>query len=145
MIPSLVIGQVGALFIAPWVAGIGVAAVALPIAIHMLSRLRRRREPWAAMRLLQEAFRRQRARLRMERWLLLAVRCLLVGLLGLALAGPVSDAWGGLAGRWAAGWLGVGGGGRVIDLVVDDSVGSRVRGDGGEARWEAVRALALEV
>lgn len=94
MIPSLVIGQVGALFVAPLVAGVGVAAVALPITIHLLSRLRRRREPWAAMRLLQEAFRRQRARLRMERWLLLAVRCLLVGLLGLVLAGPVAEAWG---------------------------------------------------
>ncbi|MEM6334751.1 MAG: BatA domain-containing protein, partial [Planctomycetota bacterium] len=93
-----VIGQVGALFIAPWVAGLGLAAIALPIAIHLLTRLRKRRRAWAAMRLLEEAFRRQRARLRMERWLLLAVRCLLVAVLGLALGGPVREAWSAVAG-----------------------------------------------
>lgn len=66
-----------------WAAGIGV-----PIAIHLLSRRRFRRVPWAAMELLERAFKKTRKRLRMENLLLLLLRILAVLLIALALADP---------------------------------------------------------
>ncbi len=78
---SLPLAQVSGLF-AQWsLAAAGAAAVGIPIAIHLLTRFRRRREPWAAMRFLIEAFRRQRQRIRLEQLLLLLVRCLVLLLL----------------------------------------------------------------
>ncbi|HBS28811.1 MAG TPA: hypothetical protein DEB06_05030, partial [Phycisphaerales bacterium] len=41
------------------------------------------------MKFLLEAYRKHRRRLQLEEWLLLLVRCLVVLLLGLALAGPL--------------------------------------------------------
>ena len=53
-------------------------AVAVPVAIHLLMRRRRKPVEWAAMEVLREALRRVERKRRVERWLLLAVRCLLV-------------------------------------------------------------------
>ncbi|MEM9752229.1 MAG: BatA domain-containing protein [Planctomycetota bacterium] len=118
---SFTLAQLGSAFIAPALAGLGAAAIAVPIAIHLLSRLRRKRERWGAMRFLRLAYQKQKNRLRLEQWLLLATRCLLVGLIGLALAGPVLG--GGWA-SWLSGWFGAGGGGRTVHVVVDDALNS---------------------
>ncbi len=80
------------IFLHPALLAAGLAAVGLPVLIHLLTRRRRRPTPWAAMRFLQIALRKQRKRLLLERWLLLACRCLLVALLGLALARPLFGA-----------------------------------------------------
>ncbi|MEM1446382.1 MAG: BatA domain-containing protein [Planctomycetota bacterium] len=121
------LAQLGSAFIAPALAGLGVAAIAVPIAIHLLSRLRRKRERWGAMRFLRLAYQKQKNRLRLEQWLLLATRCVLVGLIGLALAGPVlRGAWA----SWLGGWFGASGGGRTVHVVVDDALSSgAVEGD----------------
>ena len=66
----------------------GAAAMAAPILIHLLSRRRFKRIRWAAMDFLIDAERRNRRRIRMEDWILLALRCLAVFLLGLMLARP---------------------------------------------------------
>src|SRR5690606_20268012 len=84
----------------PGLAVAGAVAMAVPIVIHLLSRFRRKREPWGAMRFLMEAYRKHRRRLQIEQLLLLAVRCLLLLTLGLALAGPVLS---GCAGQLAGG------------------------------------------
>ena len=63
----------------PWGAGL----VAVPILIHLLSRRRVQRVPWAAMQWLLAAVRRHQRRLRMENWLVLLLRSLAVLLLGL--------------------------------------------------------------
>jgi hypothetical protein len=133
------LGQVGGLFAAPWLAAAGAAAMAVPVAIHLLSRIRRRQEPWGAMRFLLAAYRRQKRRLHMEQWLLLAVRCLLVLLLGLALAGPMM---GGFVGQWAGG---LDQRGRVVHLVVDDALSSQATdGDAaGDNRFSQLRDKAL--
>jgi len=91
--------ELALVFGAPALAVAGAAAVAIPIAIHLLSRVRRTRVDWGAMRFVRLAYQRQRRRLRFERWLLLAVRCLLVVLAGLALAAPVLT---GALARWGA-------------------------------------------
>ncbi|MCA9285782.1 MAG: BatA domain-containing protein, partial [Phycisphaerales bacterium] len=116
-------------FLAPTLALAGVLAMAVPIVIHLLFRRRRKPVEWAAMRQLLEAIRRTSRRLRLEQWLLLAVRCAMLLLLGLALAQPLLR---------AAGVLG-GGVPRAVFLVLDDSVASSARGSDG------VTALARAV
>jgi hypothetical protein len=66
----------------------GAALMAVPIIIHLLNRRRFRTVLWAAMEYLLQALRKNRRRLRFEQWVLLATRCALLGLLGLALARP---------------------------------------------------------
>lgn len=69
-----------------WFAGLG--AVAAPILIHLLARRRFKRIRWAAMDFLLEAQRRNRRRLRMEEWILLAMRCAAIAMIGAMLARP---------------------------------------------------------
>src|SRR6266404_6447891 len=61
-------------------------AVSVPIIIHLLNRKRFRIVPWAAMRFLLAAQKKNSRRLRLEQLILLAVRTLLVLLLVLAMA-----------------------------------------------------------
>ena len=67
------LGQTGNVFSLthPAIAVAGAAAMVVPIAIHLLTLMRRRPEPWAAMRFVIEAYQRHRRRLRFEQWLLL--------------------------------------------------------------------------
>ena len=75
-------------FASPGLAIAAGVATAVPVAIHLLMRRRRKPVEWAAMELLREALRRVERKRRVERWLLLAVRCLLVICAGLAIAAP---------------------------------------------------------
>ncbi|MFO0782782.1 MAG: VWA domain-containing protein [Phycisphaerales bacterium] len=115
-------------FASPGLAVAAAAAVALPVLVHLL--LRRRRQPveWAAMELLRQALRRVERRRRMERWLLLAVRCLLVACAGLAIARPLVGA--AQQGATVP---------RTLVVVLDDSVASsEVLADGRTAlQWAA--------
>ena len=103
-------------FASPGLAAAAAAAVALPIAIHLLLRRRRRPVEWAAMDLLREALRRVERTRRIERWLLLAVRCLLVATAGLAIAAP-------LVGGGASAARAV----RTLAVVIDDGAASAER------------------
>ncbi|MFT3786768.1 MAG: BatA domain-containing protein [Tepidisphaeraceae bacterium] len=67
---------------------LGLAGVALPIAIHLLTRRPPKPVRWAAMRFLKVGVERHRKRLRTEDLLLLLLRCAIVVLLALALRGP---------------------------------------------------------
>ena len=64
------------------------AAAAAPLIIHLLSRRRYRETQWAAMQYLLAAVRKNARRIRIEQWLLLAVRTLLIALVVFALAEP---------------------------------------------------------
>lgn len=66
----------------------GLAAVGVPILIHLLARRRFRRVRWAAMAFLLDAEKRNRRRVRLEELILLALRCLAVLLIGLFVARP---------------------------------------------------------
>lgn len=66
----------------------GLALASIPIIIHILNRRRYKTVQWAAMDFLLRAMRRNRRRLKFEQWLLLAARCLLLLLAGLALSRP---------------------------------------------------------
>jgi hypothetical protein len=67
----------------------GLAAVSIPIIIHILNRRRFKTVTWAAMEFLLRAMKKNRRRLRFEQWLLLATRCMVLLLLGMALARPL--------------------------------------------------------
>jgi hypothetical protein len=83
--------------LSPGFALAGVLLAALPIIIHILNRRRFKTVSWAAMEFLLRAMRKNRRRLRFEQWLLLAVRCMALMLLGLALARPMGCGGGALA------------------------------------------------
>ena len=67
----------------------GLLLAGIPIIIHLLNRRRYREQPWAAMEFLLRAMKKNRKRLRFEQWLLLATRCMVLALLGIALARPM--------------------------------------------------------
>ena len=67
----------------------GLLLAGIPIIIHILNRRRFKTVTWAAMEFLLRAMRKNRRRLRFEQWLLLATRCLVLLLLGMALARPM--------------------------------------------------------
>ncbi|MDX2198058.1 MAG: BatA domain-containing protein [Phycisphaerae bacterium] len=92
----------------------GAALVAVPIIIHFLARRPTVRIPWGAMRFLREAELENRRRARLEQWLLLFLRCLAFGLLGLAFARPTVAP--GVVGRLLGG-----GEGRARIVLIDDS------------------------
>jgi hypothetical protein len=73
-------------FFNPAFAWAGLAVVSIPIIIHLLNRRRFRTVTWAAMEFLLRAMKKNRRRLRFEQWLLLLTRCLLIFLIGMALA-----------------------------------------------------------
>src|SRR6188474_888511 len=64
-------------------------AALAPILIHLFTRKRFRKVTWAAMEYLLAAMKKNRRRIQLEQWVLLAVRTLLLVLLALALADPV--------------------------------------------------------
>ncbi|MCP4846926.1 MAG: VWA domain-containing protein [Verrucomicrobiaceae bacterium] len=69
----------------------GLIAIASPIIIHLLNRRRFKRIDWAAMDFLMEAQRLNRRRVKLEEFILLLLRCLAMGLIGLLLARPFLD------------------------------------------------------
>jgi hypothetical protein len=142
----------------------GLALGAVPILLHLLQRRRYRVRRWAAMEFLRTTVRRSSRRLRIEQWLLLLVRALILILAALALARPVWH-----SPRWS--WLGSRAASQVV-LVLDDSYGlgwrlsspgSRLSAPGsqsaadrepgaesrepvsGATQFEAARARALEL
>lgn len=120
-------------FLNPALALAGVACVAIPIIIHLLMHRRRKPVLWGAMRFLLEAYRRQKRRLQMEKWLLLATRCALVVLIGLALGKPLLGAFAGP------------GGGRTVFLLIDTGLASGLRGSDGKTALDRHKLAAREV
>lgn len=76
---SLIFANPGFLFIAA-------ALISVPIIIHLINRMRFKRIQWAAMEFLLKAQKRTRRRLIIEQLMLLALRCLLIALVGLLVA-----------------------------------------------------------
>jgi len=124
-------------FLNPVILAAGLAAIAIPIAIHLLMRRRRKPTPWAAMRFLMEAIRRRRRRLQLERLLLLAVRCLLVAVIALALGRPTLR---GLAGDSPFGSSAI-----TLAIVIDDSIAAGAPDGDGTTALDRHRAMAVEL
>jgi len=123
----------------PWLSGflfnpalaVGTLAVASPILIHILSRRRFRKVPWAAMEFLLTAQKRNRRRVRLEQLILLALRCLAVFLIALMIARPFV--------RPGTAMALLGTGARTERLVIlDDSFSMLYRAPGGIASGQSV-------
>ena len=110
------------------------AAAGVPVLIHLLNRRRFKEVSWAAMRFLLAAVRKNRRRVRIEQWLLLAIRTLVVILVVSAMAKPFLETFGAvIAGLRTH---------RV--LVLDDSL-SMGYTSGESSRFEQSKALAEQL
>jgi hypothetical protein len=120
-------------FLAPWML-LGGAAVSVPVVLHFFFKARHKPLPWAAMDFLKEAIEQTSRRLKFQEWILLALRCLVLLLLALALARPAQES-GRAAGR-----------GDAVDAVlvfdVSYSMGAR---DGDKTRLDRAKEAALAV
>src|SRR5579862_8788309 len=135
--PSANIDSLLAFGFVSWpMAGVAAGLISIPIIIHILNRRRFKTVTWAAMEFLLRAMRKNRRRLEFEQWLLLATRCLLVFLLGLALARPLGCENSALAGR-IAGRTGL----NVI--VIDNSYSMAYQADRPNARTHLDQAKKI--
>ena len=103
---------------------VALAALALPLLLHLVRREEQRPVDFAALRWLSSRV-RPRRRLRFEDWLLLALRLLLITLLALLLARPVLPLPGAGA-AWIVAVPGVG-----VDALADAAPPSPAGGDDG--------------
>lgn len=122
-------------FLNPILLYVGLGCIAVPIIVHLLTRRRRKPVVWAAMRFLIEAYKKHRRRLTLEQLLLLAARCLLVALVGVALGKPVLG---------AAGLLGSPGP-RTLYLLVDNSLTASVIGPDGTSALDRHKAAGARL
>jgi Mg-chelatase subunit ChlD len=111
---------------------LGLAATAVPIIIHLLSRQRHVDVTWAAMRFLITAESRNRRRLQLEDLLLLALRCAAIAAVVIAAAGPT-------LGRAVVGR------GAVTAVLVIDQSASMSGNDGVASRFDHAKAAATSV
>jgi len=115
----------------PALFGFGIAAVSIPILLHLLKR-KRRAIPWGAMRFLEEAHRKRRRVLTIEQLILLILRCLLVVLVALGVGSLM---------------LGSGFSRSIpttMVIVIDNSISSALT-QGDASALERNKALALRV
>jgi len=121
-------------FVHPIVFLTGAGAVAVPILIHLLNRRRFRMMDWAAMKFLWESVHKNRRRLRIEEIILLAIRCLVLLALAVALAR--------LTGCRAMQALPGGAESRTVVFLLDDSFSMGQRVGGGTVFSAATMDLA---
>jgi hypothetical protein len=67
----------------------GIAALSIPIIIHLFHKSRFKVVKWGAMHLLEAVLRTNQRRIQIEQWILLAIRCAIPALLALAMARPL--------------------------------------------------------
>ncbi|UCG33369.1 MAG: BatA domain-containing protein [Phycisphaerales bacterium] len=128
----VILGQ----FVHPGLAWAGLALATIPIIIHILNRRRYRRMEWAAMEFLLAAHKRSAKRLRIEQFLLLALRCLIILLLGLGMARPFLS-------PGAA--LGLGQTRHHLVLLIDNSLSTSVPGVAAATTFEFIKNAALDL
>src|SRR3982751_2138510 len=121
------------MFLNPLMFWIGAGAISVPIIIHLLNKRKFERVLWGAMRFLKVSVEQNQRRLQIEDMLLLALRCLLLLLLGLTLARcTVKSAGGG-------GWIGQQ---TVTAVVLLDNSYSMSATDGAKSRFELAKDAA---
>ncbi len=114
----------------------GLAAASVPIIIHLLNRRKFREVPWAAMRFLVAAVQKNSRKIRIEQWLLLAVRTMVVILAVTAMAKPFLESVGGsplLAGH------------RTHRVIVLDGSLSMGYDSGDGTRFDRAKALSSQL
>ncbi len=113
-------------FLSPFVLG-GLAAIGVPIIIHLLNKFRVKTTDWGAMRFLIDIVQKNQKRVKMDDLILLILRCLVVALAVLAFARPVLKG------------LGLGGEGPVAAVVLLDHSASMAQTVGLTSRFDLAR------
>ena len=111
------------------------AAAAAPILIHLWNKRKYREVPWAAIEYLLAAIRKNSRRMRLEQWLLLAVRTLLILLVVLAVAQPF----------WEQVGLNFVAGQRTLKVLVIDGSYSMAYKPTDKSRFERAKQLAEQI
>ena len=110
--------------------------VLVPVVIHLITRLRHKPQPWAAMMFLVAASRASTSHAKLRQWLVLLFRVLAVLALILFLSRPLAGGWLGWAMAAAP---------DVILLVLDRSASMETKpGDGQPTRREQALRLFAE-
>src|SRR3954463_3345337 len=110
----------------------GLAAVLVPIIIHLLNRRKFQKVVWAAMRFIRTSVEKNQRRMRIEDLILLVLRCLLLALLAVALARPAFKNSG-------ADFLGQS---KVTGVIILDNSESMGMSDGTATRFEKAKRAA---
>jgi Aerotolerance regulator N-terminal/von Willebrand factor type A domain len=113
----------------------GIAATALPILIHLLNRRKYKEMRWAAMRFLVAALRKNQRRVKVEQWLLLLIRTLVVLVVVCAMAKPMLESLG----------ANVFPGQRTHRVIVLDGSMSMAYSPTDKTRFEQAKALAAQL
>lgn len=115
-------------FLSPLVLG-GLAAIGVPVLIHLFNKFRVRTTDWGAMRFLLDSVQKNQKRVKMDDLLLLILRCLVVALAVFAFARPVLKG------------LGSGGnsGGPIAAAVILDHSASMAQGSGAVNRFDRAK------
>ena len=121
----------------PWML-IGLLAAALPIALHLFGRRHAPTIRFAALAFILASHPREARALRVNEWLLVAVRAIAVALVAIALSRPMIALPGAAA-------EGIDTGDRPVAavIVLDDSMSTRARTSGSETVFDRLRARAL--
>lgn len=114
---------------------LGITAISIPIAIHLLNKRKFKKVTWAAMRFVQMAVKRNQRRLQIEDLLLLLLRCAMIALLAIVLARPAVRSA-------AAAWFG---GREATAVIIIDNSCSMAAGDGVQPRFEQAKLAALQI
>ncbi|MBI5802156.1 MAG: BatA domain-containing protein [Verrucomicrobia bacterium] len=110
----------------------GAGAIAVPIIIHLLNRRRFQRVVWAAMRFVKVSTEKNQRRMLVEDMILLAIRCLMLALLALAVARPAMRST----------THNVFGQSKVTAVIVLDNSASMGVSDGVQMRFDKARKIA---
>jgi hypothetical protein len=115
---------------------VGALGISVPIVIHLLNRYRFKVVDWGAMELLRRAVTMRARKVRLEDLLLLALRCLVILLVALALARPVLAPGGGFR---------VGKGSDVGAVIAIDASFSMGHKPGEQSRFDFALNRAREI
>lgn len=110
----------------------GLAAIAVPILIHLLNRRKFQKVVWAAMRFLQTSIEKNQRRMQIEDLILLALRCLILALIAIALARPA----------WRDSVSNFFGGGKSVGVLILDNSLSMGMSDGTTTRFANAKRAA---
>ena len=120
-------------FLHPWALAVGAMAVAIPLAIHWLTKPRPRRMELSTVRFVRQVVAQRRARYRLRDLLVLLLRAAAVGLLAWAFARPLTG---------AAPLVAVGAPGDAVRVVLLDASLSMSAVDNGQSAFDRGRAVA---
>lgn len=118
-------------FVTPWLLA-GLVAAGIPFLLHLLAAVRAKEVPFPTLRFLKDSMEKTARRRKVQQWLLLLLRTMLLAALVFALAEPIT--------RAAGGWLS---GGRYNAVVIIDNSASMQIGTGQGSRLSQAKSEAI--